>query len=102
MPGTDHPQVTVLFFASLRQAVGVDRLTVEIEPDGRVDDIRRDLIVRYPHAERHFGHVRWAVNERFVELDEPLNDGDTVAAILPVSGGSGEHSRARPKRSSSN
>ena len=90
MPGTDHPQVTVLFFASLRQAIGVDRTTVEIEPGDRVDDLRNELIVRYPHAERHFGHVRWAVNERFVELDEPLNDGDTVAAILPVSGGSGE------------
>ncbi len=79
--------VTVLFFASLRQAVGTERLTLEIEPGGKVDDLRRDLIVRYPHTERHFGHVRWAVNERFVETDEPLNDGDTVAAILPVSGG---------------
>jgi len=87
MPAIDRPQVTVLFFASLRQATGVDRLTVAIEPGGNVDDLRRDLIVRYPHAERHFGHVRWAVNERFVETDEPLNDGDTVAAILPVSGG---------------
>lgn len=90
MTGTDRPNVTVLFFASLRQAIGLDRLTVEIEPGDSVDDLRRDLIVRYPHTERHFGHVRWAVNERFVETDETLNDGDTVAAILPVSGGSGE------------
>lgn len=90
MSGTDRPKVTVLFFASLRQAIGVDRLSVEIDPGDSVDDLRRSLVVRFPHAESHFGHVRWAVNERFVEPDEPLNDGDTVAAILPVSGGSGE------------
>lgn len=94
--GTGRAQVTVLFFASLRQAIGLDRLTVEFEPGGKVDDLRRDLIVRYPHAERHFGHVRWAVNERFVETDEPVNDGDTVAAILPVSGG-GEPEPGKPE-----
>ena len=30
-------QVNVLFFASLRQAIGVDRLAVEIEPGDSVD-----------------------------------------------------------------
>jgi molybdopterin synthase catalytic subunit len=87
MPGTDRPNVTVLFFASLRQAIGLDKLAIEFEPGDHLDDLRRELIARYPQAERHFGHARWAVNERFVESDEPLNDGDTVAVILPVSGG---------------
>ena len=97
-PDTDAGRlhVTVLLFASLRQAVGTDRLSLEIEPGGKVDDLRRDLIIRYPQAERHFAHARWAVNERFVEPDEPLNDGDTVAAILPVSGG-GEPEPGKPE-----
>jgi len=87
MPGPDRPHVNVLFFASLRQEIGLDKLSLKIVAGDTVEDLKRELINRYPHAERHFGHARWAVNERFVEPDEPLNDNDTVAAILPVSGG---------------
>ena len=87
--------VTVLLFASLRQVIGESRLEIAIERDATVGDLRRDLIVRYPLSERHIGHARWAVNERFVEPDEPLTDGDTVAAILPVSGG-GEPAPGNP------
>ena len=82
--------INVLFFASVRQAVGQAELRVGIFPEATIDDLRHELEARYPATERLLGHARWAVNEAFVELDHRLKDGDTVAVIMPVSGGSGE------------
>ena len=82
--------ITVLFFASVRQAVGQAELRLEMAKDATIDDLRHELQALYPATERLLGHARWAVNEAFVELDQRLEGGDTVAVIMPVSGGSGE------------
>jgi len=82
--------VTVLFFASLRQAVGQARVQLALPEGATVGDLMADLQVRFPATERLLAHARWAVDERFVEIGEILHDQATVAAIMPVSGGSGE------------
>lgn len=79
--------VNVLFFASVRQMVGQAELHLQMPAGATINDIRHELQTRYPAVERLLGHARWAVNEQFAELDHPLADGDTVAVIMPVSGG---------------
>jgi molybdopterin synthase sulfur carrier subunit len=78
----------VLYFAGLRDAVGLAEETVEL-PEG-VDTIRAladHLAVRHPAYAQRRAHVRIARNEAFANDDEPVANGDVVALIPPVAGG---------------
>lgn len=79
--------LNVLFFASVRQVTGLAELQLEMPAGATVDDLKHELQTRFPALERLLPHARWAVNEQFAELDQRLADGDTVAVIMPVSGG---------------
>ena len=77
--------VTVLYFASLRDAAGRDVETVETEaPD--VGVLYSELAVRHG-----FGFaaksLRAAIDGAFVPWDAPLRPGAEVAYMPPVSGG---------------
>ena len=78
----------VLYFAGLRDAVGLAEETVEVPAAVRTVGALSDwLAARHlAYAERR-GHVRIARNEAFACDDEPLAAGDVVALIPPVAGG---------------
>jgi molybdopterin synthase sulfur carrier subunit len=77
--------VHVLYFASLRDAAGVDRETAA----GDVEDLR----ALYVDLQRRHGfalpveRVRVAVDGAFARWEDPVRDGSEVAFIPPVSGG---------------
>jgi molybdopterin synthase sulfur carrier subunit len=80
--------VRVLYFAGLRDAVGVAEESLEL-PAGvqTVGDLADHLAARHrAYAERR-DHVRVARNEAFASADERLGDGDVIALIPPVAGG---------------
>ena len=83
--------VRVLFFASLREAVGEDVLELRVPPGATVADLRVLLAERLsPEGAGALadGEVRIAVNQRFVHAaDTPLGAGDEVAFLPPVTGG---------------
>ena len=74
-------RVTVRLFAGLRERAG--RRSVELEDVGRVDEVwaALDLGPEPPG-------LLYAVNRSYVERGHELADGDEVALIPPVSGGS--------------
>ena len=78
----------VLYFAGLRDAVGVAEETLELPAEVRTVGQLADHLARRhrAYAERR-GHVRIARNEAFARDDEPIADGDVVALIPPVAGG---------------
>jgi molybdopterin synthase sulfur carrier subunit len=80
--------VRILYFAGLRDAVGMAEETLELPPGvSTVSALAEHLARRHgAYAERR-GHVRIARNEAFAADDEPLADGDVVALIPPVAGG---------------
>ena len=80
--------VRVLYFAGLRDALGLSEETLELPAEGMtVGEFCSQLAVRHrAYAERR-GHVRVARNEAFAEAAEVLADGDVVAMIPPVAGG---------------
>lgn len=82
--------VTVLYFASLREAVGRSAETLAL-PDGiaTVAALRAHLAARGEvwQALAAGGRVRAAVNQRMVEADAALAAGDEVAFFPPVTGG---------------
>jgi molybdopterin synthase sulfur carrier subunit len=81
-------EVRVLYFAGLRDAVGLAEESIELPPNVRtVGDLARHLAARHSaYAERR-GHVRVARNEAFASDEERVNDGDIIALIPPVAGG---------------
>ncbi|QWA12632.1 molybdopterin synthase sulfur carrier subunit [Sodalis ligni] len=80
--------ITVLFFARIRESVGVDRLTLD-SAYGTVEALRLALCER---GERWSvalepGKVLSAVNQTLVSRDHPVAAGDEVAFFPPVTGG---------------
>jgi molybdopterin converting factor subunit 1 len=78
--------VIVRMFASARDAAGFDRQVFEIE-EPRLQTLTSALHNQYPSARALLSRCRFAVNMEYVRGDAPLNEGDEVAVIPPVSGG---------------
>ena len=80
--------VRVLYFAGLRDAVGVAEeslvLPADVETIGALAD---HLAAKHSAYAARRGHVRIARNESFASADDPVADGDVIALIPPVAGG---------------
>jgi molybdopterin synthase catalytic subunit len=80
-------KMSVRLFASFRQAAGADRAEVETEPGPRVRDLLTALHRQYPALGPALDSAMVAVNLEYVGPDYRLHEGDEVAIIPPVSGG---------------
>lgn len=83
-------EVTVQFFASLREELGKDRMTIALDDNLSVSD----LVSKICAAE----NIAWqsalespdilvAVNQTLVERSHEVQPGDEVAFLPPVTGG---------------
>jgi MoaE-MoaD fusion protein len=75
-------EVTVRLFAMLRERAGSGELTLELPEGARV----RDALERLGELTAGVPVVM-AVNREYVDGDEPLDPGDELALVPPVSGG---------------
>lgn len=86
-------EIKVLFFASARQATGTSQTTLTLSStDANTSQLRHVLASRYPQLAESVldeASVTLALNEEYVAPDQvlPLQTGDTVALIPPISGG---------------
>ena len=81
--------VQVLYFAWLRERIGLGRETVETEA-ATVADLVAELAARedrYALAFSDMGAVRCAVDQTLVPLDAPLGEAREVAFFPPMTGG---------------
>jgi molybdopterin synthase catalytic subunit len=83
-------RITVRYFAGHRDITGRSEEQVEIEPGATVGSLWEHMVGRYPALAGYSGKLLYAVNEEFSTLATELKDGDEVAFVPPVSGGSGE------------
>lgn len=80
--------VTLLYFAVVRELVGVEEEALRLPGDVRsVLDLSRFLEGHRPVLAGRLGSVRFARNEVFAAKDERLEEGDVIALIPPVAGG---------------
>ena len=81
--------VTVRFFASLREAVGLDSLRLELD-DASLAGVRARLADELPATQLEAlaaSGVQVAVNQAIVQGDAALASGDEIAFLPPVTGG---------------
>jgi len=82
--------VTVLFFASIREAIGHDRETIVLNDIESVGDLLNFLRAKGEHYRDALAPtMRWrvAVNLDVAEITQKLKSGDEVAFFPPVTGG---------------
>lgn len=86
-------KLRVLYFAVFRERLRKDEEDLEL-PDGATVATALDALgARHADVAKLRGRFRVAVNQDFVDDDHALHDGDEVALIPPVAGGSDERAR---------
>jgi molybdopterin synthase catalytic subunit len=84
----------VRLFAMQREAAGMKELRLEVPPGSTVDDAWSAAVEVVPALAPGRASLRFAVNGTYADPGTPLGDGDEIACIPPVSGGSGEDADA--------
>ncbi|CAN5364673.1 hypothetical protein BH09PLA1_BH09PLA1_05280 [soil metagenome] len=80
-------RITVKLFAILRDRAGVSEFPLDLER-GSATSVALELIAtRYAAIKDLLPRAALAINQEYVPRDSPLNDGDELALIPPVSGG---------------
>ncbi|HYO41895.1 MAG TPA: molybdenum cofactor biosynthesis protein MoaE [Candidatus Limnocylindrales bacterium] len=83
-------RIRVRLFAMQRETAGTKELRLEVPLGATVDDAWSAVVAVVPALAPGRSSLRFAVNGEYTDPDRPLADGDEVACIPPVSGGSGE------------
>jgi molybdopterin converting factor subunit 1 len=81
-------RVTVRLFARLREITGAAEMAREVEPGATLATLWRDLAREYPDLAGYERSISSAVNADYARMNRELRDGDEVAFLPPVSGGS--------------
>ena len=80
--------VRARLFARLREQAGVETEALELPAGSTLADVYEALRRTHPALETDRGAVRAALNQEFSDWSTKVADGDEVAFIPPVSGGS--------------
>ncbi|MBM4298251.1 MAG: molybdopterin converting factor subunit 1 [Deltaproteobacteria bacterium] len=80
-------KIRVKLFAMLRERAGTALVDKELPDGSTVGDLWRELQKDYPKLDVPGIRLLYAVNQNYVNLDQPLVDQDEVVFIPPVSGG---------------
>jgi len=89
LPGTPPIQVRIRLFARQRELAGTREVILELPAGATVEDGWQAVAARFPAVEPGRPYMRFARNGEYADPSTLLADGDELACIPPVSGGSG-------------
>jgi molybdopterin converting factor subunit 1 len=81
--------IRVLFFGAIRDVVGAREESLEVPPGSSLGSVFDHYAARFPKLKDLAGSTVLALNQQFSSPAAPVADGDEVAFLPPVSGGSG-------------
>jgi len=90
------PKVTLHYFAIIREAVGTDVEEREVPEGTTAAALAADLGERVPRLAPLLRAVPVMVNAAYADRDAPLQEGDEIAFIPPVAGGTPENDGPGP------
>jgi molybdopterin converting factor subunit 1 len=81
-------RIRVLFFGAIRDIVGLPEDLLDLADGGRLESVFEHYAARFPRLKEMAASTVLALNQQFSTPSAPLADGDEVAFLPPVSGGS--------------
>ena len=79
--------VRTLFFATLRDRVGVRSVELQIPAQTNIEGFKSILLERFPALQGLTSHMLISVNQEYAFDDVVIPDGAEIALFPPVSGG---------------
>ena len=86
-------RVRVLFFGMLKELAGRSGEEIELREGARVCDVLEAYASRTPQIKTALASLAVAVNQQYMAPETELHEGDEVALLPPVSGGSDASAR---------
>lgn len=80
-------RVSVQLFARLRELAGRGDLDCDVPPEATIHDVWRAVTAIHPALDAYSSSVSCARNEDFARMNAPVDEGDAIAFLPPVSGG---------------
>jgi molybdopterin converting factor subunit 1 len=80
-------QITLLFFATLRDRAGIKSVEVDIPAETTVQELKTIVVSKYPSLEGTMNTVVTSVNREFAFDESIIPEGAEVAMFPAVSGG---------------
>jgi molybdopterin synthase catalytic subunit len=80
-------RVSVRLFAAFRERAGASTVEVEVGPSATVADVVAAVVARVPALGEVIAAARPVVNKEFAGPEQPIEAGDELALLPPVSGG---------------
>ena len=84
-------RLKVLFFGQLKDIAGRSEDSVELPEGSRVEDVFAHYASAHPRLRELAGSIVVARNQQFTPGTQSVADGDEIAFLPPVSGGSGAY-----------
>jgi molybdopterin synthase catalytic subunit len=86
-------QVEVLFFGMLKDLAGRSRDSVDLPERATLGDLVDHCVRQIPRLKDFTSSIAMSVNQEYAGPDLLLKDGDEIALLPPVSGGSGTRAK---------
>ena len=80
-------RINVRLFARLRDIVGAGEIARQVPEGATVRSVWDELTGEFPDLRAYRETISAAVNAEYSRMDAPVDDGDEVAFLPPVSGG---------------
>lgn len=80
-------RILVKFFASHRDAVGKEKIILDLEQGASIAQLLEILLEKYPALKKLKDYTLISLNQNYSDLNQRLKEGDEVALFPPVSGG---------------
>lgn len=84
---TKSIQVKVLFFGRLKEIAGFSEQVLEVGEGARIEALFAQCVHASPELSRYRSSLVASRNQEFCAWDSPLQPGDEIAFLPPVSGG---------------
>jgi len=80
-------RVTVKLFARLRDLTGSSELGADVPTPATIADVWNVVVERHPGVSPYASSLSCARNLEYARFTTPVEDGDEIAFLPPVSGG---------------